>query len=394
MAKISAKEIFNFVKLLRIDLFFFFATLSTSLPNLALNQLIQDKFCINKYLLNKTDCFNLEKSSDFETIQNEVLKETTSLKLYITLMTTIPSIFLSLIMGYWVDKYPSHLRYLLGVAAMANVCANIMAIYQCIYFEMDPYLLLLTCLVPVLTGSGTLVSVGTYTYATKKTPAKYRSIRFTVLELFLFATIPIANLAGGGIVASKPWFANQLRNYIGVYIVSSVCAIFAAIWVVIFLYDSVDETKSNEPVKVDETSSLNAKVNKKSLKQIIYDVIKPNNILIATRCVFKRRPNNAHWFLISNIVAGFLANIGYLAEQNIGYQFSQRVYHWSASQIGLFNSVIIVFPAMDFDQILSAIQASLDSPTLGTNYASQCDTLAVQPLLNFMFKSKSGSLKA
>uniref|UniRef100_T1KHT9 Uncharacterized protein n=1 Tax=Tetranychus urticae TaxID=32264 RepID=T1KHT9_TETUR len=32
------------------------------------------------------------------------------------------------------------------------------------------------------------------------------------------------------------------------------------------------------------------------------------------------------------------------------------------------------------DQIISLIQSSLDSPTLDTDYASQCDTLAVQPL--------------
>ncbi|XP_015787057.1 uncharacterized protein LOC107364240 [Tetranychus urticae] len=35
---------------------------------------------------------------------------------------------------------------------------------------------------------------------------------------------------------------------------------------------------------------------------------------------------------------------------------------------------------MDFDQFFSFLQSSLDLPTLNTDYASQCDTLTVQPL--------------
>ncbi|XP_015795793.1 uncharacterized protein LOC107372144 [Tetranychus urticae] len=349
MAKITSKEVWELSKLLRIDVFFFLAILSSSLPGIALNQLMQDKYCINKYSQNESVCLNLETAGpEFDAVKNGVLKDTTTLKMNITLMTTIPAILLSLILGYWMDKYPGHLRYLLGVAPLAKICQHVMIIHQCLHFEMVADSLLWAHLVPVLTGSGIIVTIGTYTYVTRKTPAKFRAVRFTILEIGLFATMPIANLLGGGLLASKPWFPNQHRNYIGVYIISSVFGVIAAIWVMVFLYDAADEqVKTDESQANGDASSFENNENKnKTVKQIIYDIIKPENILHASRTVFKKRPNNAHWYLIATILAGFISNICYLGEQSIGFQFSQKVYHWSAEQIGNYGSIVIVFPAL------------------------------------------------
>ncbi|XP_015786715.1 uncharacterized protein LOC107363947 [Tetranychus urticae] len=347
MAKITSKEVWEIVKLLRIDVFYFLTTLSTSLPTIAFNQLIQDKYCINKYSLNESVCLNLENAgSEYDSVRNDVLKDSTTLKMHVTLMTTIPAIILSLILGYWMDKYPGHLRCLAGVASLAIVCQHIMIIHQCLQFEMDAQLLLWTNLVPVLTGSGIIIGTGTFTYATKKTPAKYRAVRFTILEIAFFSCMPIGNLLGGSLLSSKPWFPNQYRNYIGVYIISAVLAFIAAIWIMVLLYDAVDEeVKTDEPqiINGDPSSCENKK---KTVKQIIYDIIKPDNILHASRTVFKKRPNNAHWYLISTLFTGFIANTCYNGDQYIGYQFIQKVYHWNAEQIGFYNSIVIIFPAL------------------------------------------------
>lgn len=140
MAKISSQDLWEIVKLLRIDVFYFLATLSSSLPNIAFNQLMQDKYCINKYFTNQSVCLNLETSgSDFNKIKDNVLADTTNLKMNVTLMTTIPSIILSLVLGYWMDKYPGHLRYLGGIAASAIICQNIMIIYQCLHYDIGKY---------------------------------------------------------------------------------------------------------------------------------------------------------------------------------------------------------------------------------------------------------------
>ncbi|XP_015795630.1 uncharacterized protein LOC107371998 [Tetranychus urticae] len=349
MVKITSKEVCELVKLLRIDVFYFLATLSGSLPGFAFNQLLQDKYCVNKYSINESVCLNLETAGpEYDTVRNDVLKDTTTLKMYVTLMKAIPTIILSAILGHWMDKYPGHLRYLSGVASLAIVFQNIMIIHQCLHFEMGVDSLLWTYLFPVLTGSEIIITVGTFTYATRKTPAKFRAVRFTIIEIFLFATFPVSSLLGGGILSTKPWFPNQLRNYIGVYIISSVLAVFAAIWVMLLLYDAADdevETDESQP-NGDTSSSENNENKKKTVKQLIYNIIKPDNIFHASRTVFKRRPNNAHWYLISTILTGIIANICYSGDHSIGYQFNQQVYHFNAEQMGVYGAIFIIFPAL------------------------------------------------
>ncbi|XP_025018669.1 uncharacterized protein LOC107359354 [Tetranychus urticae] len=175
---------------------------------------MQDKYCINKYSINESVCLNLENAGpEYDTVRNDVLKDASTLKNHVSLMTTIPAIILSLILGYWMDKYPGHLRYLSSVASLAIVCQNIMIIHQCLHFEMGADTLLWANLVTAFTGSGIIIALGTFTYATRKTPAKFRAVRFTIIELCLFATMPTASLLAGGKLESKPWFSSQLRNY-------------------------------------------------------------------------------------------------------------------------------------------------------------------------------------
>ncbi|XP_015786751.1 proton-coupled folate transporter isoform X1 [Tetranychus urticae] len=346
MSKFTVKELLGLIKLLRIDVFFLLANILVSLPSIAFNQLVQDKICTNKFSVNETVCLNLEKSEPgYDFIRNQVLKETTSLKLYLNILTTLPSIFISVILGHWLDTYPGHLRYLLASSVFSIICQNVFTIYQCFHFQLDSYSLIYTYLVPVLTGSGTIIQLGTYTYATRKTPAKYRALRFTVLEICLFASLPISSIFGGRILESKPWFPNQLRNYIGVYIVSSICGLIAAVWAIVMIYDSAESV--NENVKSDEPGSDEVKnEKKKSLAQVVCDLINPNNYLDAARCIFKRKPNNAHWFLFSSIIAGYVSSMAYVGEQAISYQFAQRVYHFNAEKIGYYGSFPILFLAI------------------------------------------------
>ncbi|XP_015781281.2 uncharacterized protein LOC107359311 [Tetranychus urticae] len=346
MAKITCKEVWELVKLLRIDVFYFLINLCTSLPDVTGNQLMQDKYCINKYKINESVCLNMETAGpEYDTVKNDILRDTTTLKNHVSLMTTIPSIILSLILGYWIDKYPGHLRYLFGLASLANIFQFIMIIYQCLHFEMGADLLLWPGLATVLTGSGIIISVGTFTYATRKTPAKFRAVRFMILEICMFGTMGISSSLGGSILSTKPWFPNQHRNYIGAYMVSSVIAAIAAVWVMLMLYDAADdEVKTDEShLFSDASNAENNETKKKTVKQIIYDIIKPDNILHASRTVFKRRPNNAHWYLISSVFIGFISTVCFTGQQVISFQFSQKVYHWSAEQIGYYNT-IFAFP--------------------------------------------------
>ncbi|XP_025018668.1 uncharacterized protein LOC112540003 [Tetranychus urticae] len=145
----------------------------------------------------------------------------------------------------------------------------------------------------------------------------------------------------------------------------------------LLLYDAVDdEVETVEShLKGDASSSDNNGTKKKTVKQIIYDIIKPDNFLHSSRTVFKRRPNNAHWYLISTILVGIIANIGYSGDQHIGYQFSQKVYHFSAEQIGYYGSIVVIFPTL----------GTLIGPPLFINVMNLHDTsLAIIGIVSIM----------
>ncbi|XP_053203000.1 uncharacterized protein LOC128387757 [Panonychus citri] len=237
MPKLSKNDLLEIISLLRLDVFFLLAMLGSSMPSITINQLAQDKWCLNSFSGNRSVCLDLANSgTEYESLRNEVLKKATTLKMYTTILTTIPGIPTSLFLGYWIDTYPGHIRYLLTFGPIAIVIQDLMIIYQCVHFETGAMSLLYTYVVPAITSS--LVATGAFTYATRKTPAKYRAIRFTVLEIFVIAAMPLSSSIGGLLLGMKPWLSSQLRNYVGVIVVAASFSLFAIIWSAIMITDT------------------------------------------------------------------------------------------------------------------------------------------------------------
>ncbi|XP_053202990.1 uncharacterized protein LOC128387748 [Panonychus citri] len=356
MPKLSKNDLLEVISLLRLDVFFLLAMLGSSIPSITINQLAQDKWCLNSFSGNQSVCLNLENSgTEYESLRNEVLKKATTLKMYTTILKTIPGIPTSLFLGYWIDTYPGHIRYLLTFGPITIVIQNLMIWYQCIHFETGAMSLLYTYIVPALTSS--LVATGAFTYATRKTPPKYRAIRFTVLEIFVIAAMPLSSSIGGLLLGMKPWLSSQLRNYIGVIIVSTACSLIAAIWSAIMITDtSHDIAKQENETTNDENSedkprnSTNPdtidKKKEKTLTEKISEVLQFGNLIKTVQTALRPRENNQRAALLMIILSMIICNIGYLGETEIGLQFAQRVYHWSSEHYSYMTSVMIILPAI------------------------------------------------
>lgn len=136
MNKFTGKELLELINLLRIDVFMFVYIFGYMLPNVTLNQLVQDKVCLNELKYDRNFCLNLQAAEpQFEIQKNRVLEYATTLKNYQTLIATTPGVVLSLFIGYWIDSYPSHLKYLLSAPAVGAIIQALLVIYDCIYFE-------------------------------------------------------------------------------------------------------------------------------------------------------------------------------------------------------------------------------------------------------------------
>ena len=136
MNKFTLKEIFELINLLRIDVFMFVYIFGFMLPNVTLNQLVQDKICLNEFKYDPKFCLDLGAAEpQFEVQKNKVLEYATTMKNYQTLIATTPGVVLSLFIGYWIDSYPSHLKYLLSAPAFGAIIQAFMVIYDALNFE-------------------------------------------------------------------------------------------------------------------------------------------------------------------------------------------------------------------------------------------------------------------
>ncbi|XP_053202988.1 uncharacterized protein LOC128387746 [Panonychus citri] len=363
MGKLKFRDYVELIKLLRIDVFFLLAVFGAYMPSVTVNQLAQDKFCINTYSVNQSICMNLENSgTDYESLRNKVLEKGTTLKMYTTIITSLPGFFFALVLGYWMDTYPGHIRYLLGMVPFSMVIQNLIIIYQCFHFEIAPISLLYAYIAPALSGSLVVIMTGSYTYTTRKTPAKYRALRFAILELFLFVAIPLSTIVGGAVLAMEPWFPNQPRNYIGVFLVSTISATFAGIWVCVLLDDAEGHDPGNEKVEKEtredgeesegkDEHDLKRKAKQcdrgqKTAREIFLDIFNVRNILSTFYTAFKRRDHNGRFCLHLIMVSMAVCMIGYMGENSIGFQYSQRVYKWSAEYYSYMSASIISIPAI------------------------------------------------
>ena len=133
-------EKWELVKLLRIDVFMMLFLVSHSISLVSINQLVEDKVCLNDLNLNRTICLNLENvSGKREQDKNYILSTAAVFKNYQTIISTAPGIFLSLFIGYWIDTYPSHLKYILAAPALGGTIGSLLIIYNCLHFKLGKF---------------------------------------------------------------------------------------------------------------------------------------------------------------------------------------------------------------------------------------------------------------
>ena len=137
ISKLSFSNLLEFLSFLKLDIYFALLTFGFMVPSVPVSQFIQDKYCINQLKLEPSICLNLEKlDGQYETIKNEVYTFSTTFKNYQNLIATPPGIILAIFMGYWMDSYPSHLKYLLALPCFGGCLTELISIYNVVNFEL------------------------------------------------------------------------------------------------------------------------------------------------------------------------------------------------------------------------------------------------------------------
>ena len=364
------KERLELIKLLRIDIYMMLFFISFSISGVSLNQLVEDKVCLNQLKLDKSICMNLEHTDNsHETNKNYIFSKAAAFKNYQTLIFTTPGIFLSLFIGYWIDNYPSHLKFILAAPAFGGTLGAFIIIYNCFYFETDYMQLLSSDVLKGFAGGFATIYTGVYTYITRKTPAKFRALRFAILEFFSFIATPISIYLGGFLLTTPPWFDKQPRNYIAVFIVSAVCSTLSLIWVLVF----VNDADSRQETKNDTTNDSNSLIDDQESRDTVddgfdapdsmikqpvskgcfgnfthtfADIFNFANVKSMFNTCTKKRENGFRVRIWHSLIISAVILLAYMGDVAIGFPFAQKVYHWDARYYSNISSILIIIPSI------------------------------------------------
>ena len=114
----KVKTAFKFISLLKPEVCILLSMFAFHIRGIPFNQLLQDKICMQNYGNDRKYCRDLAEitvEDDPKGFKIKILKDVTDMGLYFILILTLPSVFWSLFIGPWMDKYP-HARKILIIS--------------------------------------------------------------------------------------------------------------------------------------------------------------------------------------------------------------------------------------------------------------------------------------
>lgn len=138
MGKINWKSISATLRDSQMEFFYLIFMYGLSVQSTVVTQLIEDKICLNKFGFPLNDC--LADKSENKTL---VLKETSIISSYRSILGKLPAICTTLFVGSWINNYPSHLKFIITMPCISSILQILIYIGNAIYFELGKFLITL-----------------------------------------------------------------------------------------------------------------------------------------------------------------------------------------------------------------------------------------------------------
>ncbi|XP_074600475.1 putative peptidoglycan muropeptide transporter SLC46 [Brevipalpus obovatus] len=340
---------FSYLKVINLDVFCFLICFVLGFTDISLNQVVQDKICLNDFKLSSKVCSNIQDRKDYLTQAIDIYGQVTLWKSYSSLIDCIPSILVTLFIGKWLDRYPKMMKYVLAAGPFAFFLGNLIVLYQLYYFQID-YMILLLYNIPRMLSGGIAAFLGcVFSLVTKTSPPSHRMIRFGMIDFAISAGILAGMLSGGLVLNLKPWFGHELQNYTGVFLISCVINLFSTFWVLVLI--NTEESYGGQIDKKSQQNDQNQNqiqgppTNRKGVGKMFLEIFDTSNVIDMLKTCIKRRSYHKHLYIWASLVSMTIYIFCYLGESTIAYQFAQLAYHWNAVYYSTARAVSLVLPA-------------------------------------------------
>ena len=181
--------------------------LTTLVLNPTLQQLVYDKVCLEHW--NETYCHLLSHTSNetFKNDQSIVQQETASWLKYISISSSLLSIFPTIMYGSWSDKLGR--KPVMWLPLIGNLLRNVGLVFVS-YFKRTPvYYIIIFAAVTSLFGGFATIIASTMSYVADITTKETRTRRVVILESMLYVSGAIASIGSGYIL--------QYFGYVALY---------------------------------------------------------------------------------------------------------------------------------------------------------------------------------
>jgi len=203
--------------------------LSMGLVAVINTNLMIDKFCKNDLNYSEVICNNL-MDEKYETIQNQVQAEVTKLNMYSTIISSVPAIILSLILGPASDRLGR--KVVLGFPLFGLILAQLILVLNVYYMSASATYVLFVNIYGFF-GGMTCFFIGMYSYMVDISNEETRTTRISILDASMTASLTLG-------IFSSAYIYNYL-GYYGIYITTT-CILTLDLLVVLFVLESSTRT--------------------------------------------------------------------------------------------------------------------------------------------------------
>ncbi|KAH7636323.1 hypothetical protein HUG17_10293 [Dermatophagoides farinae] len=360
------------------DMYIFLTLFTYGIQIITTNLLLQDKICRLHYNQSQFFCQHINEDifeGDDKIIKDRILSSAALFNNYSNLIQAIPMFIWSLFFGSFLDRQTGATRMIFAWISLLSVFTAIFYLVNIFDFSIDPYILLFTGITGYLTGGMATFLTVTHRYMIINTDQEYRTLRFTIFQIYLIVAVSLGSLLGGHLIWLVSDRGELLRNYdLNMWIVLAL-QVFSFIMILVIgidrkedpnlseIHRDVDKTiidqidESNPELNSDRNRSYSfnsytniTNMSKYRLRSHInytcrsfFDV---GNVRQTFRCLIQPRMNRIREQIMLLILLLFLQFLNSYGMDSMFLQFSQKVYHFDSKTYSNVSALSKVIPSI------------------------------------------------
>ena len=172
----------EFIKRSKLEPLLFVNGFATAVRQVAIQQLLQDKLCIEKYHEDRDYCHYLSKQPETEE-KDDILADVAQYLTYKEFIVIIPYIVSALFIGIWCDRFPNGKRYCMLSCSFAQFTETFLLLMNAINFYASPWLTILSFLPASFFGNDFGLFTAVYGYISTNIKPSERALRFITIAI-------------------------------------------------------------------------------------------------------------------------------------------------------------------------------------------------------------------